>query len=177
MSNPIPKLIYFTSYRAVRKIESESVHVPRFRVAFSQIRLDGLIPGIFYGANKDNKVVSMDYQDFRRVFTKAGSHSIVEINIDGKEKHPTIIHDVQYDPVTDSYTHVDFLVVRMDKEITAEVPITFVGEAPAVKDLGGTLMTNRDVVEVKCLPKDLPSGFEVDVSVLEDYQSYEGQNY
>jgi large subunit ribosomal protein L25 len=81
------------------------------------------------------------------------------------------VHDVDYDPVTDEYTHIDFKFVDLDKEVTTDVPLVAVGESKAVREEGGTLMQNRDTLTVKCIARIIPSELEFDISVLEDFQS------
>ena len=134
-----------------------------------EIRREGLIPAAFYGPGKENQSFVMDYQTFRKTYEKAGKNTVIELAIDGKSKEFTLVHDVQYDPVTDRFIHIDFLSVDMNKEVTAEVPLVFVGESMAVREEAGILMENRDVLEVKCLAKDLPHELEVDLSILVDF--------
>ena len=78
-----------------------------------------------------------------------------------------MIHEVQYDPITDRFDHVDFLHINMNEEVNAAVPVVLKGIAPAVKNLGGILTTLKHEIEVRCLPADLPSVIEVDISGLE----------
>ncbi|MBI4778874.1 hypothetical protein HY797_00280 [Candidatus Falkowbacteria bacterium] len=66
----------------------------------------------------------------------------------------------------------DFEKVDMTKKITTEIPLNFVGEAKAVKELGGTLVKNMDTVEVECLPGDLVSHIDVDISILENFDQF-----
>lgn len=134
-----------------------------------EIRREGLIPAAFYGPGKENQSFVMDYQTFRKAYDKAGKNTVIELNIDGKSKEFTLVHDVQYDPVTDRFIHIDFLSVDMNKEVTAEVPLVFIGESMAVREEAGILMENRHVLEVKCLAKNLPHELEVDLSILVDF--------
>ena len=132
------------------------------------LRVEGQIPAVIYGEGVENVNFQMDYQDFRRIYRKAGGSSIVDLEIDGK-KFKSLVHRVDFDPVTDKITHVDFLNIRMDKEITAKIPLEFVGQAPAVANLGGILVHGKDEIEVKCLPDKLVHSIEVDLSSLEDF--------
>lgn len=135
------------------------------------IRSQGAIPCNYYGFEKENQVFEVDYQTFRRTFEKAGGNTVIELDIDGKNKINVLVHDVDYDPVSDEYTHVDFKFVDLDKEVTADIPLIAIGESKAVREDGGTLMQNRDTLTVKCIAKILPSELEFDISVLEDFQS------
>lgn len=133
------------------------------------VRSEGLIPCNFYGAGKENQVFSVDYQTFRRVFEKGGSNTVIELDIDGKDKINVLVQDVDQDPVTDKFTHIDFKFVDLNKEIVTEIPLVATGESKAVRELAGTLMQNRDVLTVKCIARNIPHEIEFDISPLEDF--------
>ncbi len=96
--------------------------------------------------------------------------SLLTLTVDGGSEHPVIVRDIQIHPLKGHITHIDFYQVRLDEEITAEIPLEFVGESPAVKDLGGTFVRNIDAVEVEALPQDLPHDIEVDISILDTFE-------
>ncbi len=136
------------------------------------VRAQGKLPGIFYQNGKENIAIQMDYQTFRKLYRKAGDSSLIELNVDGgKAKETVLVHDYQLHPVSDDFTHVDFLGVNMNEEITAQVQIEVVGVSPAVKGQGGVLSTPLNTVEVKCLPAKMPHHLEIDISTLEDFHS------
>ena len=112
---------------------------------------------------------SLAAKEFRAVYDEAGSTSLVDLVIDGGQPLNVLVHEVDVDPITSHPIHVDLLEVDMKKKITAEVPLMFVNDAPAVKELDGTLLINQDTVEVECLPKDLPKEIEVDLSSLKTF--------
>ena len=80
-----------------------------------------------------------------------------------------MVHDVSRDTMTDVITHVDFYEVRMDEKITANIPLVFIGDAPAVSDLGGTLVKAMQGLEVRALPTDLPHQIEVNISQIRTF--------
>lgn len=126
-----------------------------------------------YGKDVKNQSLWVDYQEFNKVYDQAGESTVVDLVVDGDvEKHGVLISDVQTDPVNDQYRHIDFHQVKMDEEISAEVELTFIGESPAVKALGGVLVKSVDTVEVTALPADLPNEIVVDVSVIETFEDY-----
>jgi len=132
-----------------------------------ELRKSGKIPAIIYGKGKENINLQVDMNEFMRVFRKAGENSLIELEISGEGKGKNVLaHEVQINPVTDQVIHIDFYEVRMDEEVETEVPLTFINESPAVKDLDGTLITNKDAVEVKCLPANIPHEITVDISAL-----------
>lgn len=132
----------------------------------------GMIPVEFYGRGVENKSLKVDYQTFRRMYNKAGSNTVVELDVDGKEKIKALVHEVEYHPVNDSIMHVDFINVRMDEELHTSIPLKGHGIAPAVKELAGILVTNLNAVEVKCLPGDLIHSIEYSIESLVDFHTY-----
>lgn len=133
-------------------------------------RKDGLIPAVVYGKGIPGKNIWVKMLDFKRLIKKSGESTVIDLKIDEKDSRNVLIYDTQKDPVRDSFMHIDFFQVRMDEEIETEVELEFIGEAPAVKELGGVLVKNIDAIEVKCLPADLPSKIEVDISSLKTFE-------
>jgi large subunit ribosomal protein L25 len=130
-----------------------------------ELRRNGWLPGVVYGAGLTNRSVKLKRLEFEKVFGSAGESSLITLMLDGKEAN-VLVKDVQHSPLKGEPTHVDFYEVDMKKQITAEVPLEFTGIAPAVIDLSGTLVKNRESLEVECLPGDLPSHLVVDLSTL-----------
>ncbi|MBD3330029.1 50S ribosomal protein L25 [Candidatus Peregrinibacteria bacterium] len=130
---------------------------------------EGLIPLEYYGRGIVNKHLQVEYQAFRRAYNTAGNSTVIELLVDGKDKIPVLVHGVMQHPITNTYTHIDFIHVRMDEEVHAKISLEFTGTSLAVKDLGGTFMSNIDELEVQCLPKDLVHSIEVDISPIEDF--------
>lgn len=133
-----------------------------------RVRASGQIPAVYYGGGKENLHLKMDYQTFRRVFAKAGESTVLELQIDNK-KIPVLVYDVQFNPLNDLVSHVDFHHVDMNKEVTAKVPVKTVGVSEAVKTMGGILTVHKPEITIRCLPKDLIHEIEVDISPLADF--------
>lgn len=131
-----------------------------------------LIPMEYYGRGVGNKSLQVDYQTFRKLFRVSGTNTVIELNVDGKEKFNVLVHEIQQNPITDTITHVDFINVRMDQELHTRIPLEFVGDAPAVRELAGILTHHLTEVEVKCLPKYLVHDIEVSIAPLVDFNSY-----
>lgn len=129
------------------------------------IRREKLIPAVVYGHNFENAHLQMDYQTFRRIFEKATYSTIINLAVDGANTVPVLVHQVQYHPVTDEIVHVDFYKVNMNEKVTTHIALEFIGESNAVK-LGALLNTNKQEVEVSCLPSDLVHNIEVDLTPL-----------
>lgn len=133
-------------------------------------RDEGMVTAEYYGKGVENMHLAAEYQAFRKAYNAAGKSTVVDLEIDGK-KHHALIHDVDYDPVYDTFLHVDFLHVDMNKEVDTKIPFEFVGVSPAVRDLSGTLAVSMEGLEVRCLAKDLVHSFVVDVSAIVDFTS------
>lgn len=134
------------------------------------IRKEGRIPAVVYGKGKESQALSLDAISFAKVFKEAGHSTVIDLNVDGTGKK-VLIQEVAEHPVTGNTEHVDFYEISMTEKITATVPLKFIGESSAVVDLGGTLLTNKDELEIECLPNDLPHAIEVDLSVLSDFEA------
>lgn len=134
-----------------------------------QSRALGKLPAVAYGAGSE--VISLDLvnSDFLKLYKLAGDSSLIDLEIDGKNVGKVLVHEIQYNPVKDTPVHVDLLRIDMNKSMQAPVVLKFVGEAPAVKELGGTLVHNVSQVTVECLPKDLVSLLEVSLTGLKTY--------
>lgn len=146
------------------------VKVRDVKVSPNYLRKQRQIPAVFYGNKQESVALQVDYQTFRKAFERAGGNQVIELNIEGK-KQPVLVHDVQYNPLTDNFDHIDFVHVNMSVAVKANIPVVISGIAPAVKNLGGILTTLRHELEVKCLPADLPQNIEVDVNGLEQLHS------
>lgn len=138
--------------------------------AAKKLKVDKKIPAVLYGRGAENMNLSFDKQEFNKIYKEAGSSTIVTLQIEGQAPIKSLILEVQYNPVTDEIIHADLYKVNMKEEIHTEIPLEFVGEAPAVKDLEGNLITSKDAIEVKCLPDKLVSEIQVDISVLKTFE-------
>jgi len=134
-----------------------------------KIRKDGYVPAVIYGSGSDNKNIKVKHLDFQRVFSEAGEAHLIDINIDGGDPIKVIVKDTQKDPIKDSIIHIDFYQVDMNKKINTEIPLNFIGESKAVKEMGGTLVKNIGTLEVKCLPGNLVDGIDIDLTSLDDF--------
>lgn len=122
-------------------------------------------PGIVYSPDFENVLIKIKRNDFIKTYSQAGESNLIDLNIDGKEVQ-VLVKEIQKHPVKDLFVHVDFYKVDINKEVTAEIPLEFIGESKAVKELGALLVKNIDEVAVECLPKDLVNNINVDISSL-----------
>lgn len=125
-----------------------------------------LLPAIVYGLNFDNISIKINPNEFIKLYERAGESNLIELDIEGEKGIKALIKDVQRDPIKNSFSHIDFYKVDMDKEISTEIPLEFIGESRAVKESGALLVKNIDEISVECLPKDLVDHIDIDISVL-----------
>ncbi|MDR3558887.1 MAG: 50S ribosomal protein L25 [Candidatus Pacebacteria bacterium] len=154
------------------KVKLESKMRDVFGRKTNKGRREGLVPAVVYGRGIKSESLWINRLDLERLLKKSGESTVIDLLIDGKNGRNVIIYEIQRDPVTDKYSHVDFFQVRMDEEIETEVELNFVGEAPAVKELGGVLVKNISEISVKCFPGDLPSEINVDISALKTFEDH-----
>lgn len=138
------------------------------RKVFS-LRRQSEIPAVLYGPAQETTLVSVGEKEFAKAFEEAGFSSLVRLETEGSAT-PVLIHEVQRDPVSDKVIHIDFYQPPLDKKIEITVSIKFAGEAPAVKDFGGTLIKNIQEVQVRALPAALPHEIVVQVEGLATFE-------
>ena len=151
----------------VKKIELKAKARKNEKDNLKEIRKQGEVPAVLYGAKKDNVKLLFKYHDFDKAYAFAGESSLIDLKIDDNEEVKIIVKDVQRDPIKDSIIHADLYRVDMNKKIEVEVPLNFVGEAKAVKELGGILIKSMETLQVSSLPGDLIEKIDVDVSKLD----------
>src|SRR6478672_6841594 len=131
-----------------------------------RVRREGKIPAVVYGAGKDSLAISVDPRVVTRILnSETGHNTIFDLTMDG-EKTKAMIVDWQYEPIKGNLLHIDLKRIALDKVLTVSVPIVLEGEAAGVKQEGGILEQMLREVEVECLPADIPSHIDVDVSHL-----------
>lgn len=132
----------------------------------SSIRKNGRIPAVLYGHGNASQMITVSALEFSRAYKEAGENTLVELVLPKGKPVNTLIYDVQTDPLSGKFLHIDFYQVRMDEKVEASVPLVFVGESLAVRGSGGVLVKALDEVEVSCLPGNIPHEFSVDIAAL-----------
>lgn len=132
-----------------------------------RLRASGRIPAVLYGAKKQAVAISVDPKQISRILhSESGHNTIFELKV-GSESAKSMVVDWQYDPLSGKLLHIDLKRIAMDEKMRVKVPIMLVGEAPGVKQQGGLLDQVLREVEIECLPGDIPSHIDADVSHLE----------
>ena len=136
------------------------------------LRREGTVPGTLYGREYDVRSLQFEYRALQRMIRTAGTSRFVELAIEGLEEENTIlVRDVQRDPVTDRILHVDLYRILAGQEIRNQVPLVLVGEAPVI-ELGAMVSQVVESIEVLCLPKDMPTYIEADLTSLTELNSH-----
>jgi large subunit ribosomal protein L25 len=134
--------------------------------ATRRLRTDGKIPGVVYGHGADPVPVAVGARDFQVALSgEAGTNTLLSLQVDGTS-YLTLARDIQRHPFRNVVTHVDFLIVRRDEVISAEVSINLVGEALEVAHGDGVVEQQLFALAVKAKPADIPSSVELDISEL-----------
>ncbi len=152
-----------------KKIELRAVA----RVALGKdnggLRTDNLVPAVIYGHDFANQNIAVKYSDLEKAYAEGGESVLLDLIVDDGVSHKVIIHAIARDPLKERFIHVDFYKVKMDEKIKTDVALEFVGEAPAVKELGGSLIKAMDHIEIECLPGDLIQTLVIDLSKLKNF--------
>lgn len=136
-----------------------------------RLRAAGVVPAVVFGKTAGSVPVQLDAKTFETLYREAGRTSIVRVSVDGAAPTSVVIKSVQRHPLSGRALHVDFFAPDLTQEMLVDIPLVFVGKAPAVEESGGSLFTSLDHVKVKALPADLPHEITVDVSPLIDLEA------
>ncbi len=130
------------------------------------LRRQGILPGVVYGGHAESQPIETDAREFERGYRSWGSTTLLSLEGIGGDGTPALISGVSRHPVTGKILHVDFERVSLTERTHAEVPLHFVGTAPALK-AGGVLVHATEHVRVDALPQDIPHRIDVDLTKLE----------
>jgi len=137
-----------------------------------RLRREGVLPGVVFGKGSESVPVQLDAKAFEALYKSAGRTGVVKLAVPGaKGTKSAMIKGVQRNPLSGRAVHVDFFLVDLTQEMQSEVPLTFVGVAPAIELTNGTLMTPLDHLKVRALPADIPHEIELDLSSLVDLEA------
>lgn len=137
--------------------------------AAKKLRRKGVVPGVIYGGGQRTYPVQVNEKAITDLLKSAASENVlVDLKVQGAQNPEklALIQSVQHHTLSGRINHVDFQAVREDELIRASVPVKLSGEAAGEK-LGGLLEHQLHVLEVQCLPRDLPELLTLDVSHLD----------
>ena len=153
------------------------------------LRQQGILPAVLYGHKIKNLNLEVDSKEFEKIYSKAGESSLITLVIakgkdeaeaeasslslnveEKKQKFLILIHDIQFDPLTEKPIHIDFYRPGLKEEVEVTIHLTFEGESKAVKNLGGTLIKEISEIEVKAKSQNLPHEIKVDIGSLKTFE-------
>ena len=136
-----------------------------------KVRAEGQCPAVVYGPDFGTKNIKIDPKALLKLIQTGGESSLIDLQVvkDGKEAEnlKVIIRDVSYPPIGENPEHIDFYSVSLDKVISIAVPITLVGQCPAVTRKEGSLNQMAYELHIECLPTEIPENAELDISELQ----------
>jgi large subunit ribosomal protein L25 len=135
--------------------------------AARRVRVAGKIPAVLYGAGHEAVAVEVDPKHISKIlFSETGHNTIFDVDLGDKAAIKAMIVDWQREPIKDKLIHIDLKRIAMDKALKVSVRVKLMGIPAGVKTAGGILDQVLREVEIECLPSDIPSHIDVDVSNL-----------
>ena len=143
-----------------------------------RLRVSGRIPAVVYGGKEGGKAIAVDPKMLAKILrTEQGANTLIALNVPGAGDARVLVREYQLDPVTHELLHADFYRVAMDKLLRVQVTVVPQGEPKGVKQQGGVLDIVHRQIEIECLPADIPTHIEVDVSEMMVGQSIRVQGH
>jgi large subunit ribosomal protein L25 len=135
--------------------------------AARRVRVAGKIPAVIYGAGQESVAIELDPKQILRILhSETGHNTIFDVDIAGHGLAKAMIVDWQYEPIRDTLLHIDLKRIALDKTMRVSVRVVLVGVPVGVKNEGGILDQIMREVEIECLPGEIPSHIDVDVTNL-----------
>jgi large subunit ribosomal protein L25 len=139
--------------------------------AARRVRAAGRIPAVLYGPGHEPVAVEVEPKQISRIlFSETGHNTIFDVHLHGQHAAKAMIVDWQREPIKDQLIHIDLKRIALDKVLRVKVRVKLLGVPVGVKTQGGILDQVLREVEIECLPADIPSHIDVDVSGLEMHQ-------
>jgi large subunit ribosomal protein L25 len=134
------------------------------------LRRQGITPAHLYGHDIESLTLQCDTAEFHRLIARAGKTRLIDLEIDSEKARSVFVREIQKDAVAQELLHVDFYQVKKTEKIAVDVPIVFVGEAPAMKGKGRMVIHVITSLNIECLPGNVPPQIEVDLSPLQELE-------
>ena len=131
-----------------------------------RLRTEGKIPGVVYGHAAEPIAIAVSAKELRVALSgDAGLNQLLDLHI-GDTQVLALARELQRHPVKNTVTHVDFLVVKRDEVVTAEIALNLVGDPVEVRHADGTVDQQLLSVMVSAIPSEIPTHIDVDISGL-----------
>ena len=127
------------------------------------------VPAILYGRGVASVSLKVKRGELDKAVALAGESNLITLEVEGSKSVKVLIKEIQRSGLNGNLLHADFFQVDMSSKITTEIPLHFIGESKAIREMAGFLMKDIDTLEVECLPNDLVDHIDVDISVLEKF--------
>jgi large subunit ribosomal protein L25 len=135
--------------------------------AARRVRAAGKIPAVLYGGGHEAVAVEVDPKQITRIlYSESGHNTIFDVAVGKEPSAKAMIVDWQREPIKDQLIHIDLKRIALDKLLTVSVRVKLIGTPVGVKSEGGILDQVMREVEVECLPENIPSHIDIDVSNL-----------
>ena len=129
-----------------------------------RLRAKGLVPAVYYAADGTNKTIQADYKSLEKIYAEVGRTTVFQIKL-GDKMHPALFWDIKRDPCKNTFSHIDFYGVDLEKPVKVVVPVFFEGTPKGTK-IGGEMVTYFEKVTLMAKPLDMPSKIVIDVANL-----------
>jgi large subunit ribosomal protein L25 len=140
---------------------------PTGSAASRRLRTEGHIPAVLYGGGMTPISLTVERRDLRIALSgPGGSNTLLSLEVDGAS-YPAVVKEIQRHPVKRTVSHIDFMSVNMDSEITVSVPVRLEGESKAALAVGGLVDASVDTIEITCTPGNIPNEIVVDITSLQ----------
>jgi len=134
----------------------------------NQMKRNGWVPAVIYGKQQDSQTILLEAKEVKKVFAHTGTRGVIMLQIEGvKTPIMALIRELQKNPISDEYIHIDFLPLNSNEKVHNTVSIHLLGEEELIA-LGKVLQVMTKEIEVSCLPGDIPESISIDVSTLEN---------
>ena len=130
-----------------------------------ELRSTGKVPAVVYGYETENTSLSVDENEFIKVIREVGRNGVIDLEVADSGTTQVMVSEYQFDALKNQITHIDFIAINMQTEVTVDVQIELTGEAPGQKE-GGVIEQPLFEVSVTAKPADIPETIEVDISEL-----------
>jgi large subunit ribosomal protein L25 len=140
---------------------------PTGSAASRRLRTEGHIPAVLYGGGMTPISLTVERRDLRIALSgPGGSNTLLSLEVDGAS-YPAVVKEIQRHPVKRTVSHIDFMSVNMDSEITVSVPVRLDGESKAANAVGGLVDASVDAIEITCTPGNIPNEIVIDITSLQ----------
>lgn len=150
----------------MEKIVLTATHRDVIGKKVKNLRKEGKLPAVLFGYGINSTPIVLDLKETTKILSTVGSSTLVTIDLEGKEFN-ALVRERQRDIIYRTLTHLDFQAISMTETVRTQVPVN-IGEqdVAAVIEFGAIINTGIDMLEIECLPQDLPDRIDVDLSNL-----------